>query len=158
MILGVGLAFLKELEAGCSAGRLYADSLATALAVHLVKSYASVEPVIRNYKGGLPQYKLRRALEFINDNLAEDLSLASVAAAANSSESHFARLFKQSTGRAPYQYVTERRVECAKHLLATTDLPLTEIALLVGFSSHSHFTAVFRKLTGITPKAYRQHS
>lgn len=69
---------------------------------------------------------------------------------------HFIRLFKQSTGMTPYQYLTQCRLERAQHLLANTDLTIAEIAERVGFATHSHFTKVFRQHFSVTPKVYRQ--
>jgi AraC family transcriptional regulator len=71
------------------------------------------------------------------------------------SPAHFARLFKQATGRTPHQYVLHCRLEHAKQLLAETTLPLSEIACQVGCADHSHLTRLFRRYVGLSPKAYR---
>src|SRR5262249_61294164 len=105
---------------------------------------------IRETNNGLSRHKLRRALETIHDNLNRDISLAEIAANVGISPYHFARLFKQSTGLAPHQYVLAQRIELAKTLLSEPRLPLAEIAGRLGFSDQSHFTAVFRRLTGTT--------
>ena len=68
---------------------------------------------------------------------------------------HFSRAFKQSMGMSPTNYIAERRIEGAKKLLQETELPISEIALRVGFSSQSHFTTSFRRVAGATPKAFR---
>jgi len=68
---------------------------------------------------------------------------------------HFARLFKQSTGFTPHQYLINSRIERAKMLLAEKKLSIAEICEYVGFRSPSHFIALFRKFTSMTPKAYR---
>jgi len=104
---------------------------------------------------GLTPAALKRATEYIEENLAEDLSLAAVAGAANLSPYHFARLFKASTGFSPHQYVIRRRVERARLLLATTDRPLAFIAQEVGFASGSHLARHFRRLLGVPPSDYR---
>jgi AraC family transcriptional regulator len=106
--------------------------------------------------GELPKHRLRRATEFINDNLGRDIALAEIAASVEMSPYYFARLFKQSTGLAPHQYLLEQRVERAKVLLTETAIPLAEIAYQLGFASQSHFTSLFRRLTATTPKAYRK--
>jgi AraC family transcriptional regulator len=71
------------------------------------------------------------------------------------SPDHFARLFKQATGRTPHQYVVIRRIERAKRLLRETEWPIIDLSRQVGFQDQSYFTAVFRKHAATTPKAYR---
>lgn len=94
-------------------------------------------------------------IEYINENLEHDLSLDAIAATIGMSSYHFARMFKQSIGLAPHQYVIERRLKQAQVLLTTTELTILEVSFRVGFKSQSHFTRLFRKLIGITPRAYR---
>ncbi len=103
----------------------------------------------------LPPYKLRRVLEFIQAHIDQPIALEQLAAAVAISPFHFHRQFKSSTGVTPHHYIVEVRVEAAKALLATTDLPLTEIAAQVGFADQSHFTATFRRATSTTPRNYR---
>jgi AraC family transcriptional regulator len=156
LVEGIGLALGTELESAGSPNRLYAESLANVLAVHLLRRYSASAQPVRDAIGELPKYRLRRTTEFINDNLDRDMTLAEIAAQVEMSPYHFARMFKQSTGLAPYQYVLEQRIARAKTLLAETQLPLVEIAYRLGFADQSHFTAVFRRLTATTPKAYRK--
>ncbi|MDF5732859.1 MAG: AraC family transcriptional regulator [Rhizonema sp. PD38] len=151
----IGLALKAELETGSLNGRLYGEYLANALAVHLLHRYSVAMPTIQNFTGGLPMNKLRKVTEYINDNLDQDLSLDAIAATIGMSCYYFVRMFKQSTGLTPHQYVIERRLNRAKVLLTTTDLTILEISFRIGFKSQSHFTRLFRKLTGITPRAYR---
>lgn len=151
----IGLALKAELESGCLSGRLYGESLATALAGYLLRRYSTSEQRVQDNAGGLPKYKLWSAIEYINDNLENNLTLAELALVVQMSTYHFARLFKQSTGLAPHQYVINCRIERAKILLAERKLSIIEICDLVGFRSQSHFSALFRKLTKMTPKAYR---
>lgn len=151
----IGLALKAELESGCLSGRLYGESLATALSSHLLLRYSTSKQRIQNNAGGLPKYKLWRAIEYINDNLENDLTLAELAGVVQMSTYHFARLFKQSTGLAPHQYVTNCRIERAKILLAERKLSIVEICGFVGFQSPSHFSALFRKLMKMTPNEYR---
>jgi AraC family transcriptional regulator len=155
LIQQIGLALKTELESGGVDSRLYAESMATALSAHLLRKYSAQKPVFREYRSGLPKYKLQKAIAYINSNLDQNLTLAELAAVVKISPHYFATLFKQSTGLAPHQYVTQCRIERAKLLLANRELGILEVCQQVGFHSQSHFTRVFRKYAATTPKAYR---
>lgn len=152
----IGAALVTEIETAFPSGRLYCDGLATALAAHLIRLYASPTPVPGEYRGGLSGHKLRQIVEYIEENLGRDLSLAELAGAAGMNPYHLSRAFKQEAGCAPHQYVIRRRVERAKALLAETELSIVEVGMMVGFQNQSHFTNIFRRLTGVTPKAFRR--
>ena len=109
-----------------------------------------------NQIGGLPGYKLRRVAEFIDNNLGEELTIEAIAEVAGLSQFHFARVFRQTTGSTPQQYVKQKRIENAKHLLTVSDLPLVEVSMRTGFKNQSHFTTLFRKLTNFTPRIWRE--
>lgn len=146
----------SELELGESYSRLYVDSLIAALSIHLIRKYSAQEQSIRDYTDGLSKSKLRQAISYINENLAENLSLKAISRAIEMSPHYFTSLFKQSTGMSAYQYVIHCRMERAKHLLCRKDLSVSEVSQQVGFESQSHFTNAFRKYTNTTPKMYRQ--
>lgn len=107
-------------------------------------------------KGGLAPWAERRCLELMRERLSEDISLDELAAEAQLSSFHFARMFKQSVGAPPRVYLTRLRIERACELLEHTDLPITEIALEVGYSSSQVFARVFLKHQSMTPSAYRR--
>jgi len=140
------------------AGQLYAESLTDALAVHFLKRYAAARSAPSAGSGGLLSYKLRRTIAYIQAHLVEELPLATLAAVAQTSPAHFARLFKHATGLAPHQYVIRSRMAYARRLLAETDVPLIDIGLQVGCADQSHFTALFRTHVAQTPKAFRDHA
>lgn len=156
LVQQIGLALLAESSSETPAGKLYADSLIQTLTLHLLKNYSNAASVQENLNGGLSGYKLRRVQEFINENLEEDLSLAELAEVADLSQFHFARAFRKSTGQTPQHYLMEQRIERAKQLLATDDLPIVEVSLQTGFKNQSHFTTLFRKFTKLTPKTWRE--
>ena len=142
-------------EADGVAGRLYAESLTNALAMHFLRRYAACRPPVAAYTDGLSKLKLRRTSEYIEAHLERNLPLTEMAAVARMGVAHFARLFKQATGQTPHQYVIMRRIERAKRLLRETEWPLIEICHRVGFTDQSYFTAAFRRHVGTTPRAYR---
>ena len=113
---------------------------------------AHLHPRIR---GGLPPRALRRVREYIDGHLEETISIEALAGIVGLSMYHFARAFKQSEGLTPHDYLVRRRVRRAQELLASTDLPLSEIALASGFSDQSHCARRFREHVGITPSSYR---
>jgi AraC family transcriptional regulator len=112
------LALKAELDAGCPSGPLYGDALAVGLAARLLGKYSAHAPAAKYHNTNLPAYKLRRVTEYINDNMAENLTLAELAAVAGMNPHSFSRAFKQATGTPPHRYVSNRRVERAKTLLA----------------------------------------
>lgn len=135
---------------------LYADSLANLLAVQLLREYSSNKmPPERRYLNGLTKKKLALVLDLIESDLSENLSLSVLSNATGLSEYHFLRMFKQSTGLTPHQYVINQRIERGKELLKKTDLSVTEIAYLLGFSTPAHFTHYFHLKTGVTPSSVR---
>jgi AraC family transcriptional regulator len=102
-------------------------------------------------RGGLAAWQQRNVTTFIESHLAENISLATLAELVGLSQSHFCRAFKRSVGKPPHRYQMERRIECAKALLANRSVSVTEIALQLGFSDSSSFASAFRKITGTTP-------
>jgi len=149
------LALRADLEDGSPAGRLYGESLGTALAVYLARRYGAPPMQTRPMRGGLPTYRLRRVLDYIAAHPDQDLSLADLARTAGMSAHHFAVLFRQRMGTSPHRYVVEQRLEHAKRLLRAHARSILEVALLSGFESHSHFGRVFRRVVGMTPSEYR---
>src|SRR5690242_6831394 len=107
-------------------------------------------------RGGLTARQQKRIAEFIEEHVAEELPLATLARFAGLSSYHFARAFKQSFGVPPHRYHTGRRIERAKMLLQTSSRPVTEVALTVSFAETSSFSAAFRKFTGVAPSDYRR--
>ena len=156
LIYQLGMLFLSELKSPDAGSRLYLDSITTTLAVTLLRKYSIYKGAVRNFTDGLSKQKLKRAIEYTNDNLAEDFSLKDIAGELKMSYGYFTHLFKQSTGMTVHQYVTQCRIRKAKQLLTYTNLLMIEIAQEVGIKSESHFSKVFSQHTDITPKAYRK--
>lgn len=152
----IGMALSAEIEQGYPGGRLYGESLVTALMTHLLTGYSQRGPVLDLRQGGIGSRRLRLVLDYIEENLANDLSMAELGAVVAMSPCRFARLFKEAVGLPPHQFVLRKRVARARSMLEATTTPLSEISANLGFESQSHFTAVFHKLVGTTPAAYRQ--
>lgn len=154
LIHGIGLALKAELESNNLGGRLYADSLSTALFTHLLRHYSAQKLILPAQKGGLPTYRLKQVIEYIDTYLDRDLALADLAAVAQLSPNYFMHLFKQSTGLTPHRYVIQQRVERAKQLLIEGKLAIADIALQVGFAHQSHLNRHFKRWVGVTPRVF----
>ena len=98
---------------------------------------------------------MHNVVEFIDRNYAKPLTVAALAKRARLSPFHFIRTFRAATGMTPHQYVRDRRLDRARHLLSTTTMPVTEVCQAVGFASLGSFSSLFRRATGRSPVAYR---
>jgi AraC family transcriptional regulator len=123
--------------------------------VYLLNRYTTrrYKPVA--YQGGMPGYRLKRVLDHIGDNLAENISLSQLALVAGMSPHYFAELFRKSTGYAPHKYVLLQRIERAKQNLRDSRRGVTEVGLDVGFKNPSHFARVFHKFVGASPSQFQ---
>ncbi len=130
------------------AGRLLTDDTGLAL------DAAELDPPPA--RGGLAPWQERRAKELMSTHLARQIPLALVAGECRLSVSHFARSFKQCTGKPPHRWLLENRVERAKELLLDPEVSLAEVALDCGFSDQSHFTRVFSRTVGTSPGTWRR--
>ncbi|MFH7027237.1 MAG: helix-turn-helix domain-containing protein [Heteroscytonema crispum UTEX LB 1556] len=156
LVYQIGLALKAVLQNNPGGSRLYAETMTTAMAVHLLQHYSTRKPILREYMGGLSKHKLGQVIDYINNHLEQDLSLIELAAIAQMSPHYFSHLFKQSTSMTPHQYVIRCRVERAKELLLQGKLTIAEIAYKVGFANQSHLNRHFKRLLGVTPKAILQ--
>jgi AraC family transcriptional regulator len=159
----IAMMLLAELRSGGIMGALYVESLIQVLVIHLLRHYSSLQPAIADHevwaspnRHSLTPSRLQQSIDYIHAHLDGDLSMAQIAGNVNSSPTHFASSFKRATGISLHQYVIKQRVERAKLLLETTDLPIANIASQVGFSSQSHLTQHCKSFTGMTPKAYQK--
>jgi len=161
---GIDDPLIRELVLGLrsearNAGRegiLYAESLAAALAMHLAYKHASQPPKVQDYRGGLTKFQLRKVMEYVREHLSENTSLKVLAEIAGLSPFHFARMFKQSTGMAPHQYLIRSRVRRAKELLLIRNADIADVAARVGFCDQSHLAVHFKRVTGLTPSGFAQ--
>jgi AraC family transcriptional regulator len=145
----------REAFDGWPLGTLYADLLGLSLSTLVLRRYATSPVTFLFVRGGLPMQSMKTSLEFITDNLHNDLHLAEIASVVRLSPFHFARLFKAATGQSPYQYLLDQRLRRAKDFLRSSSLPIAEIAAQVGFPNHAHFSRAFRRREGASPTAWR---
>ncbi len=137
--------------------RTLLDAYAVTLAEQIVCSEFDNNTLQNKKPYRLGKVVLNDIEEYIRSSLAQDLSLAALARFAGMSSSHFLRSFKRTTGKSPHQAILDARIDAACELLRVGQLPMSEIALLVGFSSPSHFSSVFGKRMGCSPLAYRKY-
>jgi AraC-like DNA-binding protein len=147
----------QEIEAPGLNSTLYVDSLLILLLTQLMRCASNfAAPRQSAYvKGGLPNWRLKRALELLETDRTKTPSLAELAGPLQLHPTSFCRAFKQSTGLSPHRYLLERRVNRAKEMMKDRKRTLTEIALDCGFSSSSQFSIVFKRITGVSPRGYR---
>ena len=154
LIRAIGMTLDAELASERPTPRIYAESLAAALAAHIFARYTN--PVFRGAQcAGLNRSQLRRVLDFVHDNLDRDLALDEIAAVANLSKYHFAKSFRAAMGIAPHQYIVKVRIEKARKLLAVDSISVEEVANRVGYSDKGHFAYQFMKIVGVSPNRYR---
>lgn len=149
-------ALRTEMRRGDAPERLYVESLANVLTVHLLENYSARRRPLLEPKGALSRRRLKLVIDHVGDNLGEDLTLAGLAAVAGLSPHHFSRQFKRSTGLAPHRYVVERRVERAREMLLSGGAPIPEVARRVGFYDQSHLARHTKRLLGATPEKIRR--
>ncbi len=138
-------------------GHLYIESLATALSYHLIEHHATFERRPSGATGGqLSATVLARVDAYVEAHAEATITLEALAELANLSVFHFARRFKYTTGRAPYQYVLEWKIKRARVLLRAGELPVAAIGDALGFASPAHFTAAFKRMVGMSPRAFQQ--
>jgi AraC family transcriptional regulator len=135
--------------------RLYAESLDTQIALHLLWNHSSLARREETRVEPLTDARLRRVIDYIHDSLGNEISLGELADLAGLSPNYFLGAFRRATGKTPHRYLTEERVSHACTLLKNPHHSLVSVALAVGFSSQSHLTTVFRRFMRTTPAAYR---
>jgi AraC family transcriptional regulator len=137
-------------ESGNSGDFLYAESVGQTLVMHIAR-LESARPTVN----ALPKWRLKRVQEYVDAHLEQSISLADLAKVVGLSRMHFAAQFRAATGYRPHDYLLYQRIETAKAILSSTEMPLAEVALTVGFHAQAHFSTVFKRLTGETPARWR---
>ncbi|MDQ2765421.1 MAG: AraC family transcriptional regulator [Pseudomonadota bacterium] len=154
LLTTIALSLIEELSGGdedCA----YLDDLMHLLLCRTLRLHSDVAVIIDRARHALAPFRLRRAIDFIEGNLAAPIGVPEIATACGVSPYHFSRAFRQATGRPPYAFLIERRIARAKTLLATKCDPLSDIARQCGFASLSQFSRAFRRDAGTTPTLFR---
>ncbi len=146
---------LQEVGQPRHASAFLMDLLLHSFTVDLVRHHASVVPTTPARHAMAP-HRLRRVLDHIETNFADDLRLADLAALAGTSPYHFSRAFRHETGQPPYRYLVSRRIHHAGDLLTRTALPIETVARRCGFNSPRQFAAAFRQHVGVSPSGFRR--
>ena len=147
----IALALRAGVQGWPAGDSMYGESLATALAVHVLRGYAGEAVSPQRAHRGLPREKLMIATAYIHDHLNTELTVADIARAVHMSPHHFTFLFKHSTGMPPYQYVIEARARKARELLNSGKFSISEVTYQVGFADQSHLTRHIKHVYGVTP-------
>jgi AraC family transcriptional regulator len=149
-----GIQLLEALQ--CELGsQVMFESFARVFLTKLILKYGLPEEEY-NFSKSFTAQQYKTVLDYIAVNYSNNILLEDMAARADLSTSHFSRLFKQTIGQSPYQFLTSYRVEQAKKMLDNPNAVMVDIAINCGFSDQAHFSRVFKKIVGLTPKQYRQ--
>src|SRR6267378_4360093 len=153
---GTALKLERLIERAGANSSPYLEALGIVLALELIRLNAGPPRIEVPVRGGLAAWQQRVITTYVEEHLAEQISLATLAGLVSLSPYHFCRAFRQSFGTPPHRYHSSHRIERARTLLVESASSVTEIGLAVGFHETSSFTTAFRKATGQTPTAYRR--
>jgi AraC family transcriptional regulator len=146
----------RELDVHTARGLLFAETLTRLIAMEIAECFWSLPPQKRKDRLR-PNTRVILVRDYIEANFAKNLSLRELGKISNLSSTHLIAMFKQMTGQTPFSYLISRRVREAIHLLRTTDMPISQVALQVGFSDQQQMSHVFRRKLGRTPKFFRSN-
>ena len=156
LIYQIGLSLKAALQNDLADSCFYAESLGIALVAHLIQFYTSQTNPTSNDDIQTENAKIKQAKDYIHAHLNQKLSLKTIATTIGMSQYHFCRVFKETMGLTPWQYVIKKRIELAKQLLKMPQLSILEISNQMGYATSAQFSNFFRKHMGISPSTYRQ--
>jgi AraC family transcriptional regulator len=146
-----------EAAQGDTASSLFVEQAIDLLCTQLVRAHhvsaALTQPVQRK---GLADWQVRRVTDYMTEYLHTEVRLDELASLLSMSRFHFCTAFRLATGQTPHEWLTALRITQARRLLATSDVPVTSIALAVGYQTPSAFASSFRRLVGMTPSEFRR--
>jgi AraC family transcriptional regulator len=151
VLTSIALAITAEAQIPAAGGAIYAEALATQMAVHLLRHYSNLEFQADRASLKLDGARMRKLHAYVQAHLEGPLSIANLADQVNMGVWAFSRAFKEATGCPPHLYIVNERVKRAQTLLGSVALPLKEIALQCGFSDQAHMSRLLRARLGVTP-------
>lgn len=158
VVYHLGQTLVASLDQPNHTSKVFLDHVLHALNCHFVYSYGGLRISAPRSRGGLSPLQMRRATEFLEAHLDGDINLDQVAGVCDLSVSHFARAFRQTFRKPPYRWLIERRVARAKDLIASSHLPLADIAIQSGFGDQGAMNRSFKKILGVTPGLWRRRT
>jgi AraC family transcriptional regulator len=153
VLTSVMRAMTAEVLQGGGSGVRFADTMLTVISTQLLRLFGAANAAP---KGGITGRQHRLVVDHVDAHLEHDIAVSDLAQVAGLSEAHFSRAFKPTAGLAPHKFITERRLERAKRMLADTPESLIQIALACGFSDQAHFSRSFQRVFGVSPSALRK--
>jgi AraC family transcriptional regulator len=148
-------ALYTELREGAPTGRLFGEQVGNAIAMLLAKQYSVVRTDVYGGGGRIPMSRIKKVFDYVEAHLHQNIHLSDLASTAAMSPYYFARLFKNSTGVSPHQYVVQRRIDRAKEMLHRSQMSILEIGVRVGYADPKHFRTLFRRAVDASPNEYR---
>lgn len=147
----------REAAQGDTSSSLFVEQAIDLLCTQLVRAHsAHASLTLPTVRKGLADWQVKRVTNYMQDYIDREIRLDELAALVDMSRFHFCTAFRLATSQTPHEWLTALRITQARHMLATTDLPVTAVALAVGYQTPSSFAASFRKLTGTTPTMFRK--
>jgi len=145
-----------ELKQGGPGGTLYVEALKSQLCIHLLRRYVKIVFRERHAYGGLSPAQRALVVEYVNENIDQNISLEDLEGLTQLTVFSLIRKFRNEFDCPPHEYVMRQRIEHAGRLLARRDMPLKVVAASCGFSDQSHMARLFRKHFDMTPTEYRR--
>lgn len=155
--LQIGKIISESLENSVDSDNDFIKSLYNVLSNLIVKGYFLSQEVSAN-SAGLSSYACRQIENHLKEKFRNSISVSDMASYIGMSSGHFASCFRESFGETPHQYLLNLRLDDAERLLKETDIPISEIAAGLNFSSQSHLTTALKKYRQLTPGEIRRRS
>jgi AraC-like DNA-binding protein len=144
----------EEVETSFCGEKMYMEGLIVSFLLHLGATYGHQHKKVFAPKGKLSAGQLKNVATFTRNAIRTNINLSMLASAANLSPFHFSRVFRNTMGRSPYQYVLQRKIEYAQKMMHQKEKSLSDIAFSLNFTDQAHFSNTFKRITGVCPKEF----